>query len=87
MPRSCIHPPFWPNHSTVCVACRGGRDRASREGLLRRYARSPGADGGNGTIVEQRLYQLIRQPSPIVDRTFEIAFLDSGVETFAFTFG
>ncbi|MBV9848358.1 MAG: thioredoxin family protein [Armatimonadetes bacterium] len=43
--------------------------------------------GGNGTAVEQRLYQLIRQPKPIVDRTFEIEFLDPGVEAFAFTFG
>ncbi len=44
-------------------------------------------DGGNGTVVEQRLYQLIRQPQPILDRTFEIQFQDAGVETFAFTFG
>ena len=44
-------------------------------------------EGGNGTVVEQRLYQLIRQPKPIVDRTFEMEFLDAGVETFAFTFG
>jgi len=44
-------------------------------------------DMGNGTVVEQRLYQLIRQPKPIVDRQFEIEFLDAGVETFAFTFG
>ena len=44
-------------------------------------------EGGNGTVVEQRLYQLIRQPKPIVDRTFEIHFLDAGVETLAFTFG
>jgi hypothetical protein len=42
---------------------------------------------GNGTTSEQRLYQLIRQPKPIVDRQFEIEFLDSGVEAFAFTFG
>ena len=42
---------------------------------------------GDGTVVEQRLYQLIRQPKPIVDRTFEIEFLDAGVETYAFTFG
>ena len=42
---------------------------------------------GNGTVTEQRLYQLIRQPKPVVDRSFEIEFLDSGVETFAFTFG
>jgi hypothetical protein len=30
---------------------------------------------------------LVRQPKPIVDRQFEIEFLDAGVETFAFTFG
>jgi thiol-disulfide isomerase/thioredoxin len=42
---------------------------------------------GNGTVMEQRLYQLIRQPSPIVDRQFEIEFLGSGVAAFAFTFG
>jgi thiol-disulfide isomerase/thioredoxin len=42
---------------------------------------------GNGTVTEQRLYQLIRQPKPIADRQFEIEFLDSGVEAFAFTFG
>jgi thiol-disulfide isomerase/thioredoxin len=42
---------------------------------------------GNGTVAEQRLYQLIRQPKPIGDRRFEIEFLDPGVEAFAFTFG
>ena len=42
---------------------------------------------GNGTVTEQRMYQLIRQPKPIADRQFEIEFLDSGVEAFAFTFG
>jgi thiol-disulfide isomerase/thioredoxin len=42
---------------------------------------------GNGTVTEQRLYQLIRQPKPIADRQFEIEFLGSGVEVFAFTFG
>jgi thioredoxin family protein len=42
---------------------------------------------GNGTVTEQRLYQLIRQSGPISDRQFEIEFLDSGVEAFAFTFG
>jgi thiol-disulfide isomerase/thioredoxin len=44
-------------------------------------------DGGNGTVAEQRLYQLIRQPRPIVDRQFQIEFLDRGVEALAFTFG
>jgi len=42
---------------------------------------------GNGIVSEQRMYQLIRQPKPIADRHFEIEFLDSGVEAFAFTFG
>jgi thiol-disulfide isomerase/thioredoxin len=42
---------------------------------------------GNGTVTEQRLYQLIRQSGPIAERQFEIEFLDSGVEAFAFTFG
>ncbi len=42
---------------------------------------------GNGTVTEQRLHQLIRQTKPIADRQFEIEFLDSGVEAFAFTFG
>ena len=42
---------------------------------------------GAGTVVEQRLYQLVRQPKPILERQFEIEFLDAGVETFAFTFG
>ena len=42
---------------------------------------------GNGVVVEPRLYQLIRQPKPIVDRQFEIEFLSSNVETFSFTFG
>ncbi len=56
--------------------------------------RPPGAahgidvdDQGKGTVTEQRLYQLIRQPTPIADRQFEIEFLDPGVEAFAFTFG
>ncbi len=44
-------------------------------------------DRGDGVVAEQRLYQLIRQPTPISDRTFDIEFLDAGVEAFAFTFG
>jgi thiol-disulfide isomerase/thioredoxin len=44
-------------------------------------------EDGNGTADYQRMYQLIRQPQPIVDRTFEIEFLDNGVEAFVFTFG
>jgi hypothetical protein len=42
---------------------------------------------GSGTLVEQRMYQLIRQRGPIEDRVFEIEFLEPGAEGFAFTFG
>jgi thiol-disulfide isomerase/thioredoxin len=51
---------------------------------------APGSDvdgGGDGTVKEQRVYQLIRQSKPIIDRGFEIEFLDPGVEIFDFTFG
>jgi hypothetical protein len=44
-------------------------------------------DAGHGTLVEPRLYQLIRQPGPISDRTFEITFLEEGAEAYVFTFG
>jgi cytochrome c biogenesis protein CcdA/thiol-disulfide isomerase/thioredoxin len=49
-----------------------------------------GADtdaSGAGTVQGNRLYQLIRQKGAVEDRTFEIDFLDPGVEAFAFTFG
>ena len=36
---------------------------------------------------EPRLYQLVRQPGPVTERTFEITFLDPGVQAYAFTFG
>jgi thiol-disulfide isomerase/thioredoxin len=42
---------------------------------------------GQGTVSEQRMYQLIRQKKPIVDRKFEIEFLDPDIEAFSFTFG
>jgi thiol-disulfide isomerase/thioredoxin len=42
---------------------------------------------GAGTVGQQRMYQLIRQPKPIADRQFEIEFLDGDVEAYAFTFG
>ena len=44
-------------------------------------------DQGNGTVTEPRLYQLIRQPGPVSERTFEITFLNPGVHAYAFTFG
>ena len=44
-------------------------------------------DQGIGTLNMQRMYQLIRQARPIVDRRFEIEFLEPGAEAFCFTFG
>jgi hypothetical protein len=42
---------------------------------------------GRGTATEQRLHQLIRQPGPVAERTFEVIFDDPGIQTFSFTFG
>ncbi|HXY07627.1 MAG TPA: cytochrome c biogenesis protein DipZ [Terriglobales bacterium] len=42
---------------------------------------------GFGKVQGHRLYQLLRQKGTVEDRTFEIEFLDPGVQAFAFTFG
>ena len=42
---------------------------------------------GDGTVREQRLYQLIRQQERITDHIAEITFLDPGVQAYSFTFG
>jgi thiol-disulfide isomerase/thioredoxin len=42
---------------------------------------------GRGTVAQQRLYQLVREPRSITDRTFEITFLEPGAEAYVFTFG
>jgi len=49
-------------------------------------------ENGDGTVTGQRLYQLVRQnldhgAGDVADRTFEIRFLDPGVQAYAFTFG
>ncbi|GJH09914.1 cytochrome c biogenesis protein DipZ [Caballeronia novacaledonica] len=51
---------------------------------------SHGADiaaDGTGVVTSARLYQLVRQTGAVVDRTFEIEFLDSGAQAYSFTFG
>src|SRR5260221_1876648 len=51
---------------------------------------SHGADvdaDGQRIVTGQRLYQLIRQNGKIAYHTFEIQFLDPGVQAYAFTFG
>jgi Thioredoxin like C-terminal domain len=42
---------------------------------------------GNGEVTTQRLYQLVRANGAVADHTFEIHFLDPGVQAYAFTFG
>jgi thiol-disulfide isomerase/thioredoxin len=42
---------------------------------------------GHGTLVQPRLYQLVRERGSVTDRTFEITFLAPGVEAYVFTFG
>ena len=69
--------------SRVTIMARGGRAlgrlgntivQATRRHLLCK-------------IASNAWYQLIRQPKPIVERLFEIEFLDAGAEAFAFAFG
>ena len=62
--------------------------RVRLDGLPANAAHGSDVDAdGDGTVVEQRTYQLIRQPGPIGERTFEIEFLEAGVEAYCFTFG
>lgn len=77
-------------HLVMSGPAQGGpvRFRVTVDGRPPGPARGIDVDeGGNGVIVEPRMYQLVRQPLPIADRQFEIEFIDAGVETFAFTFG
>jgi thiol-disulfide isomerase/thioredoxin len=77
-------------HLVMGPVTRGasGRFRVHLDG------RPPGAahgvdvdDQGNGVVAGQRLYQLIRQPPPVLDHRFEIEFLTPGVQAVVFTFG
>ncbi|HEU6443558.1 MAG TPA: redoxin family protein [Gaiellaceae bacterium] len=44
-------------------------------------------EAGNGVLRDGRLYQLLREHDAVRERTLEIAFLEPGVEAYAFTFG
>jgi thiol-disulfide isomerase/thioredoxin len=77
-------------HLVMAPAQRGGPVRFG----VRIDGRPPGPDhgadvddDGTGTVTEPRLYQLIRQHGPVTEHTFEITFLDPGVQAYAFTFG
>ncbi len=64
------------------------RFRVSIDGHAPQAAQGVDIDAdGNGTVTEQRLYQLVRQSGAIEDHLFKIEFLDPGVQAFAFTFG
>jgi hypothetical protein len=56
--------------------------------------KAPGADHGSdtdtdgkGSVTTTKLYQLVRQSNDVAEHSFEIRFLDPGVEAYAFTFG
>ena len=70
-----------PDRATPCFAVRIDGNPANGAGGL------DIDEGGNGTVSEERLYQLIRQHGPITDRTFEITFTDAGAQAYVFTFG
>jgi cytochrome c biogenesis protein CcdA/thiol-disulfide isomerase/thioredoxin len=64
------------------------RFRVTIDGAAPGDARGVDVDAnGQGVVTGQRLYQLIRQRGAIGDHTFEITFLDAGVQAYAFTFG
>jgi thiol-disulfide isomerase/thioredoxin len=44
-------------------------------------------EDGFGTLREQRMYQLIRQPLPVETRLIEVEFSGPGAAAFSFTFG
>jgi thiol-disulfide isomerase/thioredoxin len=77
-------------HLVMGPVARGtpGRFRVLLDGRPPGAAHGVDVDAeGNGVLAEQRLYQLIRQPPPVVDRTFEIEFSTPGVQALVFTFG
>jgi thiol-disulfide isomerase/thioredoxin len=77
-------------HLVMGPAVRGNsvRFRVRIDGQPPRAAHGTDVDDqGDGTVSEQRLYQLVRQRGPVTERTFEITFLDPGVQAHAFTFG
>jgi thiol-disulfide isomerase/thioredoxin len=42
---------------------------------------------GNGLLRDGRLYQLVREPGAVRERTLEITFLEPGAEAYVLTFG
>jgi len=44
-------------------------------------------EDGSGVLRDGRLYQLVRQPDAVRERTLQITFLEPGAEAYVFTFG
>jgi hypothetical protein len=44
-------------------------------------------EDGAGLLADGRLYQLVRQPGEVLEKTIDIAFSGPGVEAYVFTFG
>jgi thiol-disulfide isomerase/thioredoxin len=44
-------------------------------------------EDGNGVLRDGRLYQLVRQPGAVRERTLQTTFLEPGAEAYVFTFG
>ena len=66
------------------------RSPSASTSTVRPPARSHGVDvdpDGNGVLREGRMYQLVRSPDTVRERTLEITFLEAGAEAYAFTFG
>jgi thiol-disulfide isomerase/thioredoxin len=74
------------------VLAPGARESIAFRVLLDGQAPGPshGADvddDGNGLLRDGRLYQLVREPDTIRERTLQITFLEPGAEAYVFTFG
>ena len=74
------------------VASPGADDPIPFRVLLDGAAPGPSHGGdvdedGNGILQSGRLYQLVRQPDPVRERTLTITFSEPGAEAYVFTFG
>ena len=73
------------SHRGRQVRCGSGSPSTAR--LPGRVTEPTSTQRATASSPEQRLYQLIRQTGAVSDHTFEIRFLDPGVQVYAFTFG
>jgi hypothetical protein len=44
-------------------------------------------EDGSGVLGAGRMYQLVREPDTVRDRTVQVTFLERGAEAYVFTFG